>query len=512
MSSQDEKKKGGSKLPSRQLGVLDATMIVMGSMIGSGVFITSAESSRLTGAPGYLLLAWLISGLMTISGAVCAAEIAAMMPRVGGQYVFLRTAYSPAVGFLFGWAMFLVVQSGTIAAVAVAFAKFLGVFLPAVAADNDLISPIQAGGYALSLSTQQLTAVGLVGLLTLVNMGGLSIGKWVQNTFTFTKTAALLGLIVLGLFWGWNVNSAAYTASWWDSAANGWSSRAASPGLPFDGAPALVLLLGMAMIGPLFSQSAWNNVTFTGGEVKDPGRTFPIALLVGTLSVVVLYVLANLAYLVTLSFAGIAHAPNDRVGTAALEAILGAPGAKVMAGAILISTFGCVNGLVLAGARIYYAMARDGLFFRPAALLNRRGAPAAALAAQGLWAAFLTLPVTAVRDEAGVVKFGNLYNQLLEYVIPVDVMFYSLMVGSVVAMRIKAPWLKRPYRTIAYPLPAVIYIGLAVFLAADFIYMRPSTSGMGFLIVLAGLPVYWAWSRSAAAATSSAPKSDPTAP
>ena len=511
MIAHDEKK-SGSKPPSRQLGVLDATMIVMGSMIGSGVFITSAESLRLTGAPGYLLLAWLISGLMTISGAACAAEIAAMMPRVGGQYVFLRTAYSPAVGFLFGWAMFLVVQCGTIAAVAVAFAKFLGVFVPAVAADNYLISPIQARRYAVSLSTQQLTAVALVVFLTAVNMGGLSIGKWIQNTFTFTKTAALMGLIVLGLFWGWNTESAAYTASWWNSAANGWSSKTASPGLPLEGAPALVLLLGSAMIGPLFSQSAWNNVTFTGGEVKDPGRTFPISLMVGTLSVVVLYVLANFAYVVTLTYSGIANAPNDRVGTAALEAILGPAGAKVMAGAILISTFGCVNGLVLAGARIYYAMARDGLFFRAAARLNRKGAPAAALLAQGLWAAFLTLPVTAATDQAGVIKFGNLYNELLEYVIPVDVMFYSLMVGAVVAMRIKAPWLKRPYRTIAYPLPAVIYIGLAVFLAADFIYLKPTTSGMGFLIVLAGLPVYWAWSRRGAGPVAAEPRNEPAAP
>ncbi len=511
MGSQNENK-SGSKPPARQLGALDATMIVMGSMIGSGVFITSAESSRLTGAPGYLLLAWLVSGLMTIAGAACAAEIAAMMPRVGGQYVFLRTAYSPAVGFLFGWAMFLVVQSGTIAAVAVAFAKFLGVFLPAVAADQYLIPPIQAGRYAVSLSTQQLVAVSLVVFLTVVNMGGLSIGKWIQNTFTFTKTAALLGLIVLGLVVGWNIKSAAYTSSWWDSAANGWSSNAAFPGLPVEGGSALVLLFGMAMIGPLFSQSAWNNVTFTGGEVKDPGRTFPIALLVGTLSVVLLYVLANVAYLVTLPFSEIENAPNDRVGTAALEAMLGPAGAKVMAGAILISTFGCVNGLVLAGARVYYAMARDGLFFRPAALLNRKGAPTAALAAQGVWAAILTLPVTAATDKAGVIKFGNLYNELLEYVIPVDVMFYSLMIGAVVAMRIKAPALKRPYRTVAYPLPAIIYIGLAVLLAADFIYLKPSTSGMGFLIVLAGLPVYWVWSRAAAQPLSPATKSDPTAP
>src|SRR5262245_60917890 len=258
---------GGATGLVRELGTLDATMMVIGAMIGSGIFITSAESARLVGSPGWLLAAWALSGLMTVLGAVSAAEVAAMMPRAGGQYVFLREAYSPMVGFLFGWAMFLVVQTGTIAAVAVAFAKFLGVFVPQVAADVYVVPPIRMRGYAVSLSTQQLVAVALIVFLTAVNTRGLTLGKWIQNSFTFTKTAALLGLIVVGLVLGRNADAAAWTSSWWDPWANGWDPQAAFRDLGVDGPPALLLLLGLAMIGPLFSQSAWNNVTFTGGEV-----------------------------------------------------------------------------------------------------------------------------------------------------------------------------------------------------------------------------------------------------
>ena len=484
----------------RELGTVDAAMIVVGSMIGSGIFITSAESARLVGAPGWLLVAWALSGLMTISGSLCAAEIAAMMPRAGGQYVFLREAYSPMWGFLFGWAMFLVVQTGTIAAVAVAFAKFLGVFFPRIAADNYAVEPIRLGGYAVSLSSQQLVAVMLVAFLTMVNMRGLSLGKWIQNTFTFTKTAALIGLILVGLFLGSNFESAAWTSPWWDSAANGWDPRSLVADRPLEGAAALPLLLGLAMIGPLFSQSAWNNVTFTGGEVRDPGRTLPRALILGVTGVVLLYLLANVAYVVTLKFTAIQNAPQDRVGTAVMETIFGRPGGFIMAGAILISTFGCVNGLVLAGARVYYAMAQDRLFFRTIATTNRHHVPAAALVAQGIWAALLVLPVTVSAQGDGSVKYGNVYNELLEYVIPVDVTFYTLMVAAVLALRMKAPELDRPYRTIGYPLPVLTYITLAVLLILDFIYLKPLTSGKGFLIVLAGIPVYLIWSRLAAQA------------
>ncbi len=486
----------------RDLGPLDATMIVMGAMIGSGIFITSAESARLVGSPGWLLVAWGLAGLMTIAGAVSAAEIAAMMPRAGGQYVFLREAYSPMFGFLFGWAMFLVVQTGTIAAVAVAFAKFLGVFWPAISATSYLIEPIQLRGFGASLSTQQFVALILIAGLTAVNMLGLRLGKWIQNAFTFTKTAALLGLIVLGLAIGWNTEAAAWTSSWWDSSANGWDPSTALHDQPLSGPLAMPMLLGLALIGPLFSQSAWNNVTFTGAETRDPGRSLPIALIVGCSVVVGLYLLANVAYIVTLPFTTIQHAPEERVGTAALEAILGPAGERVMAGAILISTFGCVNGLILAGARIYYAMARDGLFFRAVASTNRFRVPAVALVAQGLWASLLVLPVTFSDDGQGGMKPGNLYGELLEYVIPVDVTFYALMVGGVVAMRRKAPLMERPYRTIAYPLPILVYIGIAVLLVVDFVYLKTGTSGKGFLIVLAGIPVYLAWSRTARARSS----------
>ncbi len=277
----------------------------------------------------------------------------------------------------------------------------------------------------------------------------------------------------------------------------GWSAATAYDGrLPIEGDSALIFLLGLAMIGPLFSQSAWNNVTFTGGETRDPGRSLPRALFLGTTSVVALYLLANLAYLVSLPFAEIQHAPQDRVGTAAMEAALGPPARYVMAAAILISTFGCVNGLVLAGARVYYAMARDGLFFKRAGTTNSHHVPAAALIAQGLWSALLALPVTVTTDPAtGSNKYGNLYGDLLEYIIPVDVTFYTLMVGAVIALRIKAPFLNRPYRTIGYPVPVFIYIGLAIFLVVDFIYLKPKTSGIGYLIVLAGIPVYLIWQR-----------------
>jgi basic amino acid/polyamine antiporter, APA family len=301
---------------------------------------------------------------------------------------------------------------------------------------------------------------------------------------------------VAGLLLGTNHGSAAWTSSWWDPSANGWDPSKVQKGLTLTGGAALAILLGKAMIGPLFSQSAWNNVTFTGGETVDPGRTLPRALLLGCGSVVGLYLLANVAYIVTLPLAEIQNAPQDRVGTVLMQRVLGQSGTVVMALAILISTFGCVNGLTLAGARVYYAMARDGLFFARAATTNRHHVPAVALVAQGVWASLLVLPVTVGSDAVtGAVKYGNLYNQLLEYLIPVDVTFYTLMVGAVVLMRRKQPGLERPYRTYAYPLPVFIYVTLALLLVLDFVVLAPATSGIGFLIVLAGIPVYFVWSR-----------------
>jgi len=493
----------------RGLGLLDATMIVVGSMIGSGIFITSAESARLVGSPGWLLVAWALAGVLTITGALCCAELAAMWPRAGGQYVFLREAYGPSIGFLFGWGLFLIIQSGTVAAVAVAFANFSGVLTNSISADNYLIAPLTIlkpyhlgsasfNGYALSLSTQQLLAVAMILFLTAINTRGLQAGKLIQNSFTFTKTAALVGLILVGLLLGWNYGSAAYTSSWWHPSLNGWTASAAQIG--FEPSThwllvlALVMLLGRAMVGPLFAQSAWNNVTFTAGEVRNPGRNLPRALLLGCGLVVGLYLLANLAYVVTLPLLGIQNAPQGRVATAVMQAALGPRGTIIMAVAIMISTFGCNNGLILAGARVYYAMARDGLFFKRVATVNAHNVPSIALVTQGLWAAFLVLPRTVtINQQSGAYSYGNVYTQLLEYIVSADLIFYALMVGAVMVMRKKAPEIERPYRTFGYPVVPLIYIVLAGLFIVDLAYLAPSTSGIGYLLVFTGIPVYLLW-------------------
>ena len=480
----------------RGLGRLDATMIVMGSMIGSGIFITSAESTRLISAPGWLLLAWATAGLMTITGALCCAELAAMLPRAGGQYVFLRQAYGPSIGFLFGWTLFLVIQTGTIAAVAIAFAKFAGVFLPVIATEQYLVRPIHLlGAYAISLSTEQLVAILLIFLLTWVNTRGLEIGKLVQNTFTLAKTAALIGLIIAGLSLGWKASCAARSSAWWNPWANDWSPQLAQPGLTMVGGLALVILFGKAMVGPLFAQTAWTNVTFTGSEIREPGRTLPRALLIGCGVVVTLYVLANLAYVATLSLGEIAHAPQNRVAVASMRAVFGGAGASAMAAAILVSTFGCDNGLILAGARVYYAMARDRLFFRAIARTNAEHVPAAALLAQGIWAALLTLPRTVSVDAAGSSHYGNVYTQLLEYIVAADLVFYVLLVTAVMVLRRKNPEIPRPYHAWGYPLVPIVSITLATLLIVDLAILAPATCGIGFAIVLSGFPAFLLWNR-----------------
>jgi len=336
-------------------------------------------------------------------------------------------------------------------------------------------------------------------LLTLTNTRGLQLGKLIQNIFTVTKTAALIALIVIGLVAGWNSGSAAHTSSWWNPWANGWNSRAVQPDVAVTGGLALAMFLGRAMVGPLFAQSAWNNVTFTGGEVREPGRNLPRALLIGCVTVVALYLLANLAYVVTLPLVDIQQAEQNRVATAAMRAILGAPGTVLMAIAIMIATFGANNGLILAGARVSYAMARDGLFFSRVGTLNAQHVPAAALITQGVWAAMLTLPRTVTVDsQTGAVIYGNVYTQLLEYIIPADLVLYALMVGAVIVMRHKAPAIERPYRTWGYPVVPAIYITLATLLVLDLGYLAPSTSGTGYLLVLTGIPFYLAWRRAVA--------------
>src|SRR5437764_12548198 len=476
-------------------------MIVIGSMIGSGIFITSAESARLSGAPGWLLLAWAIAGLLTMTGALCCAELATMMPRAGGVYGFFREAYGPALGFLYGWTLFLVVQTGTIAAVAIAFAKFLGVFVPAISPENYLFTKqplLLGGGYAVSLSTQQLVAIVLVALLTWTNTRGLKLGTLVQNVFTFAKTAALAGVVVVGLFLGWSATSAARTGAWWDSWANGWSPQLAQPGFSFVGGLALILIFGKSMVGPLFAQTAWTNVTFLGSEVRDPGRNLVRALLIGSGLVVSLYLLANLSYLALLSFSEIQHAPQDRVAVAAMKAAFGNPGAMCMAAAIMISTFGCNNGLILAGARVYFAMARDCLFFNKVGTTNTKHVPAAALVAQGIWTAALTLPRTVVNNPSTHnVTYGNVYTQLLEYIVSADLIFYVLLVAAVMVLRAKAADVPRRYRTWGYTVVPIVSIIVASLLIVDLVCLAPSTSGLGILIVLTGVPSYFLWRRPA---------------
>jgi APA family basic amino acid/polyamine antiporter len=493
MSNKTDKRQPPSSLV-RALGLIDATMIVIGSMIGSGIFIVSAESSRLSGAPGWLLLAWALAGLLTITGALCCSELATMMPRAGGVYVFLREAFGSPIGFLYGWTLFLVIQTGTIAAVAIAFAKFLGVFVTAVSPDDYLVAPISLGGYAISLSTEQLVAIALIALLTWTNTRGLEVGKIVQNTFTFAKTAALAAVVVIGLSLGWKANSAALGSAWWNSWTNGWNPQVAQPGLAATGGFALALLFGRSMVGPLFAQTAWTNVTFIGSEVRDPEKNLVRALVGGCGAVVVLYLLANIAYLAVLPFSEIEHAPQNRVAVAMMNAVFGHPGAMCMAAAIMISTFGCDNGLILAGARVYYAMARDGLFFRKIGTTNRFHVPAAALLAQGIWTALLVLPRTVtIKSATNEVSYGNVYNQLLEYIVSADLVFYLLMVVTVILVRRKKPDAERPYRTWGYPMVPIVSILLSALLLIDLTWLAPATSGIGVLIVLTGVPAYFFW-------------------
>ncbi len=385
----------------RRLDLFDSTMIVVGSMIGSGIFLVSAEMARQLGSPGWLLVAWIITGVLTVAAALSYGELAAMMPRAGGQYVYLREAFSPLLGFLYGWTLFMVIQTGTIAAVAVGFARYFGVLWPWISEDRYLIAPIfLSSRYAISLSTTQLVGVLLIVLLTWTNTRGLSYGKIIQNLFTVSKTGALLALIVLGLALGWNATAVDMNFG------NLWTPRNFTPIAP-DVVPTaafgLLVALCVSQTGSLFSADAWNNITFTAGEVKNPRRNVPLALAIGTGLVMTLYVLANLAYLVTLPLEQIQQAPADRVATAALEVALPGIGTTFMAVAIMVSTFGCNNGLILAAARAYYAMARDGVFFRYAGTLNAARVPARALILQGIWSSVLVLPRT-VRSSNGPIR------------------------------------------------------------------------------------------------------------
>ena len=472
----------------RGLGLYDSTMVVVGSMIGSGIFIVSAEMARNIGSPGWLLGAWLLTGVLTVVGALSYGELAAMMPRAGGQYVYLREAFSPLSGFLYGWTLFLVIQTGTIAAVSVGFARYFGALVPWIADDNYVIAPIHlTAGYALSLSTTQLVGSVMIALLTWTNTRGLEYGKMIQNVFTTAKTGALLGLILVGLLLGWNHAAVA------DNFGNLWAARGAVeivPGLSALTAFGLFVAVCVSQTGSLFSADAWNNITFTAGEVKDPRRNIPLSLACGTFIVIGLYLLANVAYLVTLPFDQIQHAPGDRVATAALNAIFPGLGPTIMAIGIMVSTFGCTNGLILAGARAYYAMARDGLFFRKSGQLNRAKVPAWGLLFQGAWAIFLVLPRT---YDPATRAYGNLYNNLLDYVISAALIFYILTIAGIFRLRRTRPDAERPYRAFGYPvIPALYVAGAAAILLVLFVY-RPATTWPGLVIVLLGVPVYFAW-------------------
>jgi APA family basic amino acid/polyamine antiporter len=472
----------------RGLGLYDSTMVVVGSMIGSGIFLVSADMSRTVGGAGWLLAAWLLTGALTIVGALSYGELAAMMPRAGGQYVYLREAFSPLWGFLYGWTLFLVIQSGTIAAVAVGFARHAGVLVPWISDDRYLIAPFHLStGYALSLSTTQLVGVAMIALLTWTNTRGLEYGRIVQNVFTTAKTGALVGLIVVGVVLGWN--SAAVT----DNFGTLWARRATAdvaPGLSVLSTFGLLVAILASQTGSLFSADAWNNITFTAGEVKDPRRNIPLSLVLGTTTVIGLYLLANVAYLVTLPFAQIQGAPGDRLATATLDVILPGLGTTIMAIGIMISTFGCNNGLILAGARAFYAMARDRLFFQPVGRLNGATVPGWGLGLEGLWAAFLVLPRT---YDPVTRTYGNLYSNLLDYVISAALIFYIMTIAGVFRLRRTRPNAERPYRTWGYPfVPALYIVGASAILIVLFAY-RTATTWPGLVIVILGLPVYFLW-------------------
>lgn len=463
------------------LGLVDATMIVVGSMIGSGIFIVSADIARQIPSPGGLLLVWLLTAFLTIVGALSYGELAAMMPRAGGMYVYLREAYGPMLGFLYGWTLFLVIGSATIAAVAIAFAKFTGVFFPAISETSVLLSfgTLPFLGKTLELTTQNLLAIASIAMLTWINCRGIRIGAIVQNLFTFAKTAAVLGLVLLGLTIG--RNSAAIDINFTDF----WRG--------LDWSLATYSALAVAMVGSLFSSFAWENVTFTAGETRNPKRNLPLSLFLGTGMVMLLYLLANFVYLVTLPLEGsadaatvfgrgIQHAVEDRVGAASGEMIFGGIGAYLLAGAIMVSTFGCNNGLILSYARVSFAMARDRLFFRRLGHLNpRTHSPNAALVLQGVWASFLTLTGT--------------YTQLLDYIIFAVLLFYIFTIGGLFILRWKQPNAERPYRAFGYPLLPLLYLVLSIFVEICILIYKPLYTWPGLIIVLVGIPVYFLWKR-----------------
>ena len=470
----------------KALGLFDSIMIVAGVMIGSGIFIVSAEISRQVGSAGWLLVAWVITGVLTVTGALSYGELAAMMPEAGGMYIYLREAFSPMLGFLYGWTMLTVIQTGTIAAVAIAFARFSGVLFPAVSETRYLVAPVHVlPGYAMSLSTAQALALAILVLAALVNSYGVNWGKLITNVFTVSKLVGMGLLLCLGV-WAFATHPGVLRGNF----AQAWrpvdvvSIRGASAVTAFG----MFVALCVSQTGSLFSADAWHNVTFVAGEVRNPKRNLPLALGIGTSLVVVFYILCNLCYLAALPLLGIQNAPSDRVATSAVNAVLPGIGALAMGLLIMVSTFGTVNAMTMAGARACYAMAQDGLFFKRAGVLNQRQVPGWGLALQCAWSMLLVLPRT---YDAATGKYGNLYSNLLDYVISAELLFYILTVSGLFRLRVTRPEAARPYRCWGYPwLPGFYVVGAAVVLVVLFCY-RPATTWPGLVIVATGVPVYW---------------------
>ena len=481
------------------LGLTSATMLVMGSMIGSGIFIVSAEISREVQSPALLIGAWLITGFLTIVGALSYGELAAMMPRAGGQYVYLRESLGPLWGFLYGWTLFLVIQTGTIAAVGVAFGKFLGIFWPAISSSHWIVhlwkvpkfavGPMMLGGMDVGLNTQNLIAILVVIALSIINIFGVKTGAFIQNIFTTAKVSALLGLVLFGIFLGRNAHAIAanFGANFWTNAGLG--------NLHDVGGGVLVstlTALAVAQVGSLFSADAWNNVTFTAGEVKNPNRNLPLSLALGTGVVISLYIACNFIYLAalplwgsptgaTLVERGIQYASEDRVATAVMTQMFGSAGGGLMAVAIMISGFGCCNGLILSGARVYYAMAKDGLFFRNVAKLHPTyKTPVVSLMVQMVWTCVLCI--------------SGSYGQLLNYIIFAVLVFYILTIFGLFVLRRTHPDAERPYKAIGYPVLPAIYIVMALFIDVVLLRYKPQYTWPGLFIVLLGIPVYYLWS------------------
>jgi APA family basic amino acid/polyamine antiporter len=491
----------------QSLGLFSSTALVAGSMIGSGIFIVDADIARGTNSPALFLGAWVLTAILTITAALSYGELAAMMPKAGGQYVYLRESLGPLWGFLYGWTLFLVIQTGTIAAVAVAFGKFLGVFFPAVSTSNWLwhiahvppipVGPMVLGNMEIGVNTANLTGIIVVIFLAVVNIFGVKLGALIQNVFTTTKALSLAALILIAFAVGRNATAwhANFGAEFWKNA--GWSSL--HPVQVGVGGPIvlvnLLVILALVQVGSLFSADAWNNVTFTAGEVKNPRRNIPLSLILGTGFVLTVYFLVSLSYLLVLPMAGdphgatvmargIQYATEDRVATAVLEQIFHSGGAWLMAGAILISTFGCANGMSLAGARVYYAMSQDGLFFKSVGKLHPRyKTPAAGLLVQAAWTTVLCV--------------SGSYSQLLDYIIFAVLVFYILTIAGLFVLRFKKPDAPRPYKALGYPVLPALYIALASWICIVLLRYKPQYTWPGLVLVLLGIPVYLFWSRRA---------------